>query len=82
MAYAFEKILSQVDPNKINLFAQQAGGAQPEIAGTQAPETKTETGGAVGTGGGAGAQVQSASVPSEVTAGPDSGPKRLARGSQ
>lgn len=82
MAYAFEKILSQVDPNKINLFAQQAGGSQPEIAGTQAPETKTETGGAVGTGGGAGAQVQSASVPSEGAAGRSVGTQRAFEASQ
>ena len=82
MAYAFEKILSQVDPNKINLFAGQAGGAQPEIAGTQAPETKTETGGAVGTGDGAGAQVQSASIPSEGTAGRSVGTQRAFEASQ
>ena len=82
MAYAFEKILSQVDPNKINLFAGQAGGAQPEVAGTQAPETKTETGGAVGTGGGAGAQVQAASVPSEGAAGRSVGTQRAFEASQ
>lgn len=83
MAYAFEKIMSQVDPNKINLFGGQSG--EPQAMGAQAtgqPETKTEAGGAVETGGGAGAQVKPEKVPSEGAAGRAVGTQRAFEASQ